>query len=72
MYDKKFVEVCRALHLIQAKKIQNYLNLWLIKGKLLQVGQHHKNANLGPNSLPAVVAQPDKRLQTGPFCIGEV
>jgi len=30
------------------------------------------NAILGPSSLPVVVAQPDKRLQTGPFCIGVI
>jgi len=30
------------------------------------------NAILWPNSLAVVVAQPDKRLQTGPFCVGVV
>jgi len=30
------------------------------------------NAILGPSTLPAVVAQPDKRLQTGSFCVGVV
>jgi len=27
------------------------------------------NSILGPSSLPVVVAQPDKRLYAGPFCI---
>jgi len=31
------------LHLIQAKKIQNCRTLWLISGKLLQVGQHPRS-----------------------------
>jgi len=42
MHDKKsFVEICHALHLIQAKNIQK----WLIAGKLSQVGKHHYVAN---------------------------
>jgi len=27
------------------------------------------NAILGPSNLPVVVSYPDKRLQTGPFCV---
>jgi len=30
------------------------------------------NAILGPSGLPAMMAEPDKRLQTGPFCVGVV
>jgi len=34
------------------------------------VPKKEPNAILGPSGLLVLVDQPDKRLQTGPFCIG--
>jgi len=43
---KSFIEVCRALYLLQTQKKKNCRNKalsWVIAGKLSQVEQHHKH-----------------------------
>jgi len=46
------------------------------KNKIIKVTPSCKGVgrkiSLGPSSLPVEVSQPDKDMQTEPFCVGEV